>query len=447
MRVDLGLLAIVILLGGLIPLLMLYLRKAGTGPTKSSKKISSSKRLKMLKQTNPKAAKTPQALRVMADSQYEMQLWQDAADSYERLLEITKEKPEFFSVDIPTRLGLSALHAKQYDRATRALLIARSVKESSFEVNYALGKVRYLKKDYPAAVNYFRWALAQKSDHQGTQRLLGVSLARSSLFNEALTFLEQSLTHNSQDATVMFYYARSCQFIGNTQKALNYYDKLSANVRYGSYALLQVGLEMKQKKQNEEAAKMFEKALSYPKIPQSVYLELNYHLAEAYVLIGKYKKSTGPLRSIMALDPGYKDTMKKLELYENENLYVFLFGQDSEFSKLAMRVAHSLYPDDEVHAVRAAEKRVDDGKVYDLVVRVRRIGSSEFICLRYVRSGKTVKDNEIRELSEYMRDTDASQSVCFCASSYSDLAVDYAASRPIRLIDRTKLINFFATMK
>ncbi len=447
MNIDISLLVVAIVIGFLIPLFVLYFRRGG-GRTSNTPLLKKTRRqISGLKDVQSYSTRNANSLRMIADSQYNAQLWKEAADSYSTLLRLTREKPDLFDVIIPTRLGISALNAKDYDRAITALLIARSVKESNFEVNYGLGKAYSTKGNHKEAINYLRVSLALEPRNIQAQRLLGLSLARSGSLKDAAIFLEQALASNPQDAASIFHYARSLMVSGSNDRAIEHFKQLENNIQYGPYALLQIGLTITKRKNYLEAVEIFEKALSFPKIPETVYCDLNYHLADSYAALGEYKKSSKPLRDIAVLNPSYKDIMQKIELFENERLHVFMFGTKNDIFKLALQTSYALFPDNQVQQVKWSESTRQNSKIFDLVVRIKYIGSVDHACIRFIRSNLSVQDIRIRELNEFMQANDAISGFCFCGSVYSDLAMEYAESRPIKLYDRTEMLEFFTTLK
>ena len=105
------------------------------------------------------------------------------------------------------------------DEAYKSLLIARSLNEQVFEVNYNLGYLEYLQKNYEKAQSLLIQAKVDHPEHAPTLKYLGLSLYQQKRFEDAVSALQKALEILPDDKEALFALGRSYYETGQEEAA------------------------------------------------------------------------------------------------------------------------------------------------------------------------------------------------------------------------------------
>ena len=156
----------------------------------------------------------PDGLSAMGNIHYQEQDWEKAYPIYEILIDLAPGNPKLDEFEAALRYGVSAIKTNRLQEAIKGLLMARKLKPNHFEVNYNLGYICYLQKEYEKAVPFLRQALITDSENVLAQRYMGFSLHRTHRYRDALAYLKKAIDLQPEDKESLFAMAE-CLFRNN----------------------------------------------------------------------------------------------------------------------------------------------------------------------------------------------------------------------------------------
>ena len=105
------------------------------------------------------------ALLMVGDIYFQDQDWEKAYASYAPLLDQMSERIPSEQFEISLRYGISAMKTDRFVEAKKGLLLAKNINPNHFEINYNLGYIYYIQKEYEKAVPFLRKALLTQPDN------------------------------------------------------------------------------------------------------------------------------------------------------------------------------------------------------------------------------------------------------------------------------------------
>jgi tetratricopeptide (TPR) repeat protein len=118
----------------------------------------------------------PEALYSLAEVHFADRDFEKAKKEYEILVSLCAIHPTLDEYEMTVRFALSALNSGNRDEAYESLLIAKSMKDDGFDVNYNLGYLEYERHNYERAIACLSQARVLEPEHPGTLKYLGQSL-------------------------------------------------------------------------------------------------------------------------------------------------------------------------------------------------------------------------------------------------------------------------------
>lgn len=442
---DIRIIIIIVIIAAGLPILFLYTKHSFFSTKKEKRKSTHvySKNIiqhaKMALERDPNNIKV---LRMLADAYFDEKQWTLAVQMYGKILEVSRNENNVFSIDILENLGIAAMHAKQYNRAVEVLELAHRIRPDSFSINMNLAKAEYLRKDFSKAIHYFKWVLSAKADDLLTIRLLGLSLVKVGRIEESVSYLKTAFGRNPNDITVQFHLAKVLSEMGQKTKSLELFSGLTKTLQYGPYSLLMLGMERKEAGVPKEAIHYFLKGLDFLNIPQETYLELNYFAAECYAQLAQVKESRKHLQRVMQVNPHYKDVVGKMEIYNNKWFYIYLFGNEREFTDLSYKMIKKITNSSDISIEKKRTINTNEGISEEVVAHVRWPKKPmEQILIRFTRHRTVVQDTIVRTIQTALKDFDYTCAYCVSPNEFTDYARDFARGRAIQLLEKKDLLN------
>ena len=383
-----------------------------------------------------------EALLVLADLAFEEQNYLEASKHYQTLAPLAGTNPEIDPFTVNLRLGHSALKLRNPTEAYKSFLVARSLNEKDFEVNYNLGLIEYGRKRYAKAAGYLAVARGQNPDHVATNRYLGNCLYLLKMYPEAVKALEKALDFEPDAKETQYLLARTYHALNQTEPALQIFLPLRPDPKVGAMACLFAGTIHAQTKRYRQAVEDFELGLRHAAVPAPVMLELKYRLAAACLQEGELPRAVRLWQEILQTQPAYKDVRQRLKQYQeinkNRHLQTFIMGPSSEFVSLCRKLAVRYFPS---AAVTLTSIDAHRSEFVDIQSQVRTRQTEEPVLFRYVRSAGITGELVLRDMYARMKDQRAARGVCMCAGSFSEEAARFVEARMIDLVGREQLLN------
>jgi tetratricopeptide (TPR) repeat protein len=386
----------------------------------------------------------PDALQTLAELYFQEQDYENARRYYQVLVEMCGSTPDLDEFEIMLRHAGCALRMNDFESAHRSLTIARTLNESSFEVNYQLGYLEFMQKNYAKAVAYLQKAGALDPEHVEIHRYLGQTLFRLRRYGEALPCLKRTLEYDPDDKESLFILGQTCFFLKQQEAALQIFSSLRADPTYGARATLFSGTIHLNTHSYQKAVADLQIGLRHPDTPVEVALELKYRLAAAHLALREVRSAIRLWREIREIQPDFRDVEENLRQYQelsaNQSLQSFLLGARSEFVTLCRRIASLYFPRSQT---RLVDVHIPQGEHIDILALVKVAQWEEHVLFRFVRSEGQVGELMLRELYTRLKELRAGRGVCLTAGEYTDSAKAFSEARPIDLVGKDDLIRLF----
>ncbi|WP_319415282.1 tetratricopeptide repeat protein [Marispirochaeta aestuarii] len=411
----------------------------------SGRKIRNKDRNQIIKDSNRRLAQNPKdadALLALGELYFSEQVFDKAMRTFEVLIDLCATNKQLDEFDITLKYALSALRLKHYEEAYKSLVIARTMNPDVFEVNYNLGYLEYLKKNYEKAVQLLTNARKEKGEHVPTLRYLGHSLFRMNKFNEAVGILRKTIDLEPDDKESLFAIAQCYHELGQNDNAIKIFTHLRADPALGPSAALFAGSIRMNQHQYDKAMLDFEIGLRHQNIPEKTLLELKYRLASAYIRQQEIGSALRLLEEIHSVQPVYRDVPNLLrkyrELHGNQNLQTYLIAGTSDFVTLCRKVVSTFFPKAKVKIVDVS---VQKSEYADILAEVSTSKWEDLVLFRFVRTTNTVGELVLRDLYSRSKEVKAGRGFCLSAGDFSDGAHQFVEARLIDLIEKEDLMK------
>lgn len=418
-------------------------KKAG----KSGKKVKD--RTTLMKEASRRLSQDPydlQGLLIMGDIYYQEQDWEKAYSSYAVLIDRIKSFEVKKQFDIAMRYGISALKTNKFNNAKKGLVLAETIDSRNFDVNYNLGYIYHMEKNYEKSIPYLRKALIVQPNNLLATKYLGFSFQKFRKYGDALPILKKALDIKPDDKEIIFAMGECFYELGTDDKCLKLLNHLRVDPVFGPQASLYTGLIHSKSTHPEKAVEDFQIGLKHANIPLDISNELKYRLAQTLIKMQKIGQAMQLLKDIQNITPGYKDASTLIrryqELNQNKNLQTYLMAPQSEFVTLCRKIVAKFYPKAKVKILDIA---VLSGHT-DIVAEVDTPRFSDTVVFRFFRSQGTVGELLLRDFHAKLRETKGGSGVCMTAGTFTEEVVRYAEGRPIDLFDKPKLSSILNSL-
>jgi lipopolysaccharide biosynthesis regulator YciM len=435
---------VVVLILGIALFMMLMGRSKGGG--------SGRKRVKgqdaMIKDANKRLAQNPrdpEALKTLGDIYFQSGEWEKAYKTFEVLAELTGTGVDEFEVNL--RYALSAVKLNLTDAAYKGFSAARTFRQNNFEVNYNLGHLEFLKKNYEKAIQLLQQARQQDPDSPAVLRDLGHAFFRIKKPKEAMTFIRKAIDLAPDDKESLYTLAECYYEANQPDQALRLFNHLRADPAMGPNACLFSGTINMNSHQEDAAIQDFEIGLRHENIKPDILVDLRYRLAQAYLKKNNIAGALGLLRLIQADNPSYKDVNmligKYQELNANKNLQIYLMAPSADFVALCRKIVMSYFSRAKVKITNIAVNKSDWA---DLLTEIDTPKWSDVIMFRFIRSQGSVGELILRDFYSHLKEVKAGKGICITVGSYTEEARRYTEARLIDLIEKEKLTAILNTV-
>lgn len=379
------------------------------------------------------------ALLTVGDIYFQDQDWEKAYASYAPLLDQMSGRIPSEQFEISLRYGISAMKTDRFVEAKKGLLLAKNINPNHFEINYNLGYIYYIQKEYEKAVPFLRKALITQPDNVMALKYLGYTLQSLRKYQEALPSLKKVLDVQPDNKDALFAMGECFYEVGSNDQALKIFTHLRVSPEIGSRASLYAGLIRMRANQLDKAIEDFEIGLKHDSIPLDIMNELRYNLAAARIKTQDLQKALVQLKEIQTVSPGYKDVasliMRYQELNQNKNLHTYLMAGQSEFVGLCRRIVSRFFPN--------AKVKILDISVLatytDIVAEIDTPKWADLVIFRFFRSQGSVGELVLRDFHGRIKEMKAGKGICMTAGTFTEEARRFTEGRPMDLFDKNRL--------
>lgn len=432
----------IIIIGSLILILLSFLsrKQDAKGPKKEKKK----ERATIIRDATRRLAQNPrdpEGLSAMGSIYYQEQDWEKAYGTYEILIDLAAATGpgKLNEFECALRFGVSAIKTNRVQESTKGFLLARKLKPDHFEVNYNLGYICYLQKEYEKAIPFLKQALVADSENVLAQRYMGFSLHKAHRYHDALAYLKKALDLQPDDKDALYAMAECLFESGATERALKIFSHLRPDPVLGPQAALYSGSIHVSINQHDRAVIDFDIGLKHENIPVEIANELRYKLAVTLIKTQDLTRAITNLKEIQKTTPGYKDVgaliLRYQELNQNKNLQIYLMAVQSEFVALCRKIVIQFF--------QGAKVKITDIAIFadysDIVAEIDTPKWSDIVVFRFFRSQGVVGELLLRDFHGRIKDLKAGKGICLSAGIYSEESRRFTEGRPLDLYNKDRL--------
>ncbi|POR01299.1 hypothetical protein AU468_08245 [Alkalispirochaeta sphaeroplastigenens] len=439
---------IVLMVLGVMGLALLYWYAFGRSDVEEKQRNQPRKdRSTLLRQANKQLAANPRdhkALLTLADIYFADQAWEKAMKTYGILVGLCATNQDIEEWFVTTRYALAALQLKRPEEAYKSLMVARTLKADSFDINTNLGYLEHRRGNHERAAQLLNQAHQDSPDHIPTRRYLGRALFKLNRYQDAGRHLKAVIDQDPSDKESLFYLGQIYSELGRSDQALIIFTHLRPDPALGPNSALYAGTIRLAKRESDKAALDFELGLRHENIPEQVELELRYRLAQVYTSQQELGRALTQLTEINKKNPGYKDVASQIarskELHSNKNLQTYLISSTSEFSALCRRMVNTFFKNATIKITDIAMHKNDYA---DILAEVETARWEDIILFRFIRGSGQVGELVVRDLNARLKETHSGRGFCITAGTYSESAVHFVEARLIDLLDKDQLLEIF----
>jgi len=442
---PLAVVAVVVLVFAVVLVSLFSSKKGEVGKASKGRRIQARDKPHVIKEANRRLASNPKdldALSALGSIAWDDQDWERAFKLYGTIAEAGAGNPDVDEYEANERYGISALKLGMNDAAYHGLMVARSIKQDGFDVNYNLGIIEYQQKAYEKAVVLLKQAVALQGDHPLALRYLGNAYFKVKSYKEALSALRRVLDLDPDDKEALFSAAECYYELGSLEQALKIFSHLRADPALGPAASLFAGTVHLNQRMYDRAVADFEIGLRHQNAKLDTIIELKYRLSAAALKMQDISKAVALLNEIQIARPNYKDVpallAKYKELNSSRNLQIFLLGTASDFVALCRKIALLYFAKAKV---KITDISVQGNEYADILAEVETSKWSDLILFRFIRSQGTVGELSVRDFHARVKDLKAGKGYCITAGTFSEEARRFVEARLIDLIDKAVLMQ------
>ncbi|MDC7228376.1 MAG: tetratricopeptide repeat protein [Spirochaetales bacterium] len=439
---------IIPIIASVIAIIIVLLVIKGRKNSKSNSKLEKARatdRNAVIKEANRRLAqnpKDPAALLYLAELHFQEKDYEKAFKLFDILLELCATDSSLDEFDITLKHATCAINSKQYKAAYKSFMLARATNPDLFTINYNLGYLEYLRKNYEKSAGFLNQAKNQKSEDASTYKYLGLSLYKMNRYSDAHEALKKALELDPDNKELIFAEGECLYNLGQSDAALKMFASLRNDARYGAHACIYSGTISMKFRNYDQAAMYFELGLKNPNNRLEMKLELQYRLATCYIKAEKISNAIGPLEYIVAKNQNYKDAAILLrrygELDTNLNLKIFLMGDKSRFINMCRKLISLQFPGTRIKVLEVASQQSD---YIDMTVDISSSKWEDVIIFRFIRSTGQVGELIVRDLYGKIKEVKAGRGICISAGAFSSGAKNFVEARLIDLIEKEDLVK------
>lgn len=414
---------------------------AKTADGKPKKKRNSAQIIKECTRKLSRDENNIEALKDLADVYYTDANYEKALPLYQKLYKLMSIHMEIDQTLISLRYGVCLFKLEKIEESANAIARALNHDPKNYEANLYMGKIMYQKKDYDKASVCLKRAIGLHPENQDGYEDLAFALYESKKYREALVFLKKILDANPSNKKAMFSFASAmaeCQF---PEKALKIFMHLRPDPEFGAQSCLESGIIHERQGKYDLALQDYDIALKLPTMPPETKVNILYKMVQSYIATKDISKAVFTLRSIIAINPNYKDVPSLItryqELSQNGNLQAYLMSGKSDFIILCKKIIEKFH----ANAFVRIESTNVEGENIEIYCTVESGQWTMTEIFKFFRSSSSIGEFYVRECHSKVQDIKCDKGICVTAGTFTAEAKKYVEGRPVDLIEKPKLLQ------
>jgi tetratricopeptide (TPR) repeat protein len=344
--------------------------------------------------------------------------------------------------EIPFRRDIAGLFMRfnQPDEALKEYLLLLQKDPNTAENYFQVGMLFESRNKAAKAVGYYRKAIQLQRGHGQAHLRLGLILYRAKKFSEAKQFLEKALRYHPEAYEAYYYIGRIQKENKDYAAALQAFEWSTKSPEFKVKSLIERGTSYMEMNNLERAVSELERAISQVHDTDgSDILWAHYFLATCYERLRKIERAIEHWEAVYKVKPGFQDVAEKISQYQDlrqdDVVKDFLTASQTDFRGMCERAISAMGL-----TVQSMTDEADGAKVIAVETKSNWRNTKAMPRLvRFVRVAELIDEATVRETQEEMKSQNINRAVIVASSNFSRMALDYAESRPIDLLNKDKL--------
>ena len=348
------------------------------------------------------------------------------------------------SMEIEFRTTLAGLYSKSgmTEEAMQEYVLLTRLDEKNPTYYYEMGKLFEEHNKSDLAVANYEKAIEFDSKYIAAYARLGYLLYQNNQVQEADKAISRALKLDPSNNEVLYNHGRILRAKKDYAHALASFEKAAREKTLRAKCFLERGMTYMETSNLEKAIFEFSRASKSSLDPRSnEALSASYLLANCYEKKRDLEKAIEEWRKIDAINPKFRDVKAKLQEYKdvqtNDRMKDYMTLGKEDFLRLAKAVAEQKFNS----TIQAARETKSGCSIFAFEKETgkwlnERKKTQLFI---FLRDSEVVQEEYLRNIYEGMKKQNVFKGFVITSSSFSKEALEFAANRPIELIDVNKL--------
>lgn len=347
--------------------------------------------------------------------------------------------------EIELRKNLSNLYLKygETESAIREYLLLTKLEPNNAEHYYNAGKLYESSGNGSMAVGMYQKTITLDKRHSKAHTALGYIFLKSKRFQDAQKEIDTAIKLEPECWSNYYYQGKLYMETGEYGSALKSFEKSKRAPEFKQKAMIERGTCYIQAQDYENAIQEFISAIQSVKDPNSSEaLYARYYLASCYEKTHNIERAIEQWEKINSKNSRFRDVPSKLQEYKdiqsNDDLKEYLTSSPNGFIEICKRTlaqAYQLVPQKcdttPYGCSMICEEEKKDGSW--------RNARPLLFMTEFYRDAEPVKDNAIRKIADLLKEHSYYKAIVFSSSGFTNMALKFAETRPIILIDRDHL--------
>ena len=384
-----------------------------------------------------------QARFLLGEAYYLQKKYPQAVIEYKKILKIGRFTGKLREETVRSKLADLYLKFNSLDDAKNEFLILTKLEPMNAENFYQVGLLFKNAGMVDKAVHYFKQASKINPAHENALLHNGIMTYQQGNLPDAKKALSQAVQLNPNLYEGHYYLGLCLKNQKDYDWSIKEFNMALREPKLKAKSHLSKGLVHFEREEFQEAAQEFEHGLGHSQAKSSIELNLRYFLGLAAERMRDLHTAITSWELIHDINPRYKDVPEKLKIYADfrteDSIKDFMIAATTMFEDICKKLIGALglnllemqvESDIEVRAMATeSEAKWRNSKVSNRLIYI-------------FRTTDPITEKVLRSMHEEMRKRSATKGICMSTSSFTPQADIFSLSRPIELIDKTKMITY-----
>ena len=348
------------------------------------------------------------------------------------------------AMEIEFRTTLAGLYSKSgmTDEAMQEYVLLTKLDEKNPSYYYEMGKLFEERSKSDLAIANYEKAIELDSKYIAAYARLGFLLYQGNQVAEADKAISRALKLDPSNNEVLYNHGRILRAKKDYAHALASFEKAAREKSLRAKCFLERGMTYLETSNIEKAIFEFSRASKSSLDPRSnEALSASYLLADCYEKKRDLEKAIEEWRKIEAINPKFRDVKAKLQEYKdvqtNDHMKDYMTLGKEDFLRLAKAVTEQKFNS----TIQGARETKNGCSIFAFEKETgkwlnERKKPQLFI---FLRDSEVVQEEYLRNVYEGMKKQNVFKGFVITSSTFSKEALEFAANRPIELVDVNKL--------